>query len=108
MNLTPHTAPKMDRASRYRHKVASFRKNSMERVDITIEEYNGLDLLNLFVTRDSSGKHSLNRMRGTARYISLQVKQLPQLIEALKEAERLAIKQGLLGRPSELESYRNG
>jgi hypothetical protein len=35
-------------------------------------------------------------MRGTARYISLQVKQLPQLIEALKEAEQLAIRQGLL------------
>ncbi len=55
MNLTPHTAPKMDRAPRYRHKVASFRKNSMERLDIVIEEYNGLDLLNLSVTRDSSG-----------------------------------------------------
>src|SRR5690349_6832936 len=72
MNLSPHTAPKMARAPRYRHKVASFRKNSMERVDVTLEEYNGLDLLNLSITRDSSGRHSLNRMRGTALYISLQ------------------------------------
>jgi hypothetical protein len=79
MNLTPHTAPKMVRAPRYRHKVASFRKNSMERLDIVIEEYNGL-----------------------------QIKQLPQLIDALKEAEQLAIKRGLLGRPSEQGIYRNG
>ena len=107
MNLTPHTAPKMDRAPRYRHQVASFRKNSMERLDVVIEEYNGLDLLNLSVTRDSSGQHSLKRMRGTARYISLQIKQLPQLLEALKEAEQLAIKRGLLGRPSEQGIYRN-
>src|SRR3954451_10647095 len=78
MNRTPpHTAPKMACAPRYRHKVASFRKNSMERVDVTLEEYNGLDLLNISVTRDSSGRHSLTKMRGTARYISLQTKQLP-------------------------------
>jgi hypothetical protein len=63
MNLSPHTAPKMARAPRYRHKVASFGKNSMERVDVMLEEYNGIDLLNVSVS-DSSGQHSLKRRRG--------------------------------------------
>ena len=96
MNLTPHSAPKMIRAPRYKHKVASLRKNSMERLDITLEEYNGADLVNLAVARDSTGHHRLNGMRGTARYVSLNARLLPQLIAALQEAERKAVELGIL------------
>lgn len=96
INLAPHSAPKMARSARYKHKVATIRKNSMERLDITLEEYNGADLLNLTVVRDSTGKHSLNAMRGTARYVSLNARLIPQLIAVLQEAERKAIELGVL------------
>jgi hypothetical protein len=91
MNLAPHSAPKMARTARYRHKIASVRKNSMERIDVTLEEYNGCDLLNLAVVRDSTGHHRLNGMRGTARYVSVNTRLLPQLIAALQDAERKAV-----------------
>ena len=96
MNLTPHSAPKMQRAPRYKHKVATLRKNSMERLDITLEEYNGCDLVNLAVVRDSTGKHRLNGMRGTARYVSLSTRLLPQLIAALQDTQRRAVELGIL------------
>ena len=101
MNLTPHSAPKMPRAARYKYKVATLRKNSMERLDITLEEYNGCDLLNLAVIRDDSGRHSLNGMKGTARFVSVAVRLLPQLIAALQEAKRKAEAEGLLPEGSE-------
>jgi hypothetical protein len=96
MNLTPHSAPKMQRAPRYKHKVATIRKNSMERLDITLEEYNGNDLVNLAVVRDSTGHHSLNRMKRTARYVSVSTRLIPKLIEALQAAERKAMEIGAL------------
>lgn len=96
MNLTPHSAPKMQRAPRYKHKVATLRKNSMERLDITLEEYGGHDLLNIAVVRDSTGHHRLNGMRGTARYVSVNTRLLPQLIAALQDAERKAQELGIL------------
>jgi hypothetical protein len=96
MNLTPHSAPKMARGPRYRHKIATIRKNSMERLDVTLEEYNGADLLNLTVVRDSTGKHRLNGMRSTARYVSLNARLLPQLIAALQDAQRKAAELGII------------
>jgi hypothetical protein len=105
MNLTPHSAPKMPRAARYKHKIATLRKNSMERLDITLEEYNGCDLLNLAVVRDSTGNHSLNRMKGTARFVSVNVCLLPQLIVALQDAQHRAHELGLL--PSEIDTQKD-
>jgi hypothetical protein len=96
LNLAPHSAPKMARAARYKHKVATLRKNSMERLDITLEEYNGADLLNIAVVRDSTGHHRLNGMRGTARYVSLNARLLPQLIAVLQDAQRKAAELGVL------------
>jgi hypothetical protein len=86
----------MQRAPRYKHKVATLRKNSMERLDISLEEYNGCDLVNLAVVRDSTGKDRLNGMRGTARYVSVSTRLLPQLIAALQEAQQKAAELGLL------------
>jgi hypothetical protein len=86
----------MGRTARYKHRIASLRKNSLERLDITLEEYNGVDLLNLAVVRDSTGKHRLNAMRGTARYVSINARLIPQLILALQDAERKATELGIL------------
>ena len=47
MNFTPHSAPKMSRPPRYRHKIGSFHKNSLERVEVELTEYNGVDLCNI-------------------------------------------------------------
>ena len=84
----------MGRAPRYKHRIASLRKNSCERLDITLEEYNGADLLNLSVVATTVGRHALNRMKGTARFVSVGVRMLPDLIEALQAAERQALRDG--------------
>ena len=96
MNLIPHTAPQMGRAPRYRHRIANLRKNSMERLTVTLEEYNGADLLNIAVVRDSSGSHSLNRMKGTARFVSIGARLLPDIIRALQDAKAKAVELGIL------------
>ena len=106
MNLTPHSAPKMQRAPRYRHKIASLRKNSLERIEVELIEYNDIDLCHIAVKRDNTGYHSLNEMKNTARYVSLSVRLLPQLIAALQDAERKALAEGLL-QPSELSEATN-
>lgn len=94
--LQRHTAPQMGRQAKYKHQVASLRKNSCERLTVSLEEYNGTDLLNLSVKRDSTAKHRVGRMKQTARFVSIQIHQLPALIEALKEAEQKAIEIGVL------------
>jgi hypothetical protein len=96
LNLTSHSAPKMGRAARYKHRIASLRKNSLERLDVSLEEYNGVDLVNLAVVRDSTGNHRLNGMQGTARYVSIATRLLPQLITALQDAQRKAREIGTL------------
>src|SRR5687767_11951238 len=94
--LNPHSAPKMARAARYKHTIANIRKNSCERLQVTLEEYNNVDLVNLSVIRDNSGRHSLNGMRGTARFVSVNIRLLPQLIEALQDAQLKARELGVL------------
>ncbi len=101
MNLTPHSAPKMNRPPRYRHKIGSFHKNSLERVEVELTEYNGVDLCNIAVVRDDSGRHSLNGMKGTARYVSLGVRHLDRLISDLTKAREHAHAMGLLGKSTE-------
>lgn len=86
----------MGRAPRYKHEVAALRKNSCERVHISLEEYNGIDLTNLAVKRDSTGKHRVGSMKQTARYVSIQTQQLPDLIKALQDAEAKARELGVL------------
>jgi hypothetical protein len=107
LNLTPHSAPKMARAARYKHTIANIRKNSCERLQVTLEEYNGCDLVNLSVVRDSTGRHSLNGMRGTARFVSLNARLLPQLIAALQDAERKAQELGLLATDNQSKEFDN-
>ena len=94
--LRRHTAPAMGRAPKYKYEIAALRKNSCERLHITLEEYNGTDLTNLAVKRDSTGKHRIGGMKGTARFVSIQTRQLPDLIKALQDAEAKATAMGLL------------
>lgn len=94
--LRRHSAPAMGRAPKYKHEIAAMRKNSCERVHISLEEYNGVDLLNLAVKRDSTGRHNLKDMKQTARFVSIQTRQLPELIKALQNAEAKAKAMGLL------------
>lgn len=94
--LRRHSAPAMGRAPRYKYEIAALRKNSCERLLVSLEEYNGADLTNLCVKRDSTGKHRLNGMKGTARFVSIQTRQLPDLIKALQDAESKARELGLL------------
>lgn len=74
---------------------------------MSLEEYNGTDLCNLSVVRDSTGKHRTDRMKGTARFVSIQTAQLPTLIEALQEAARKAIEIGVLASPTNLADRQN-
>ena len=94
--LHRHSAPKMNREANYKHEIAKLRKNSCERLHVDLTEYNRMHLLNLSVQRDSTGKHRIGKMKQTARFVSIQVHQLPALIEALKEAENKAREIGVL------------
>lgn len=91
-----HTAPAMGRAPAYKHEIASLRKNSGERLVVTLEEYNRSDLCNLTVRRDGSGQHRKGKMKATARVVSIRVSQLPALIAALQDARAKAVDMGTL------------
>jgi hypothetical protein len=106
--LRRHSAPAMGRLPRYKHEIAALRKNSCERLHVSLEEYNGLDLVNLAVKRDSTGKHRIGGMKQTARYVSIQLRQLPDLIRALQDAQAKAITEGLLEASVESASKRKG
>jgi hypothetical protein len=94
----------MSRPPRYHITVASLRKNAMERLQVLLTEYNGNDLVHVAVVRDATGKHQVRGMKGTARYVSLNVRQLPALIAGLEEARRRAIAEGLLADDSTSEA----
>jgi hypothetical protein len=83
-----------------RHNIASFRSQTVERVDVVIGEYSGMDSSAClsFATAHPS--------RACGGQPSPQAR--PQLIEVLRETEQIALKQCPLGQPSELEIYRNG
>jgi len=98
--LHRHTAPKMNRETNYKFEIAKLRKNSCERLHVDLTEYRNMNLLNLSVQRDSTGKHRIGKMKQTARFVSIQVHQLPALIEALKEAETKAVEIGVLKKES--------
>jgi hypothetical protein len=102
--LTRHSAPQMDRKPRYHIEVANIRKNSMERLQVLLTEYNGNDLVHVAVVRDATGQHRVRGMKGTARYVSLNVRQLPALIAGLEDARRRAVAEGLLAGEGEAVS----
>jgi hypothetical protein len=87
MNLTPHIAPRWSAHRTIGTTAASFGKNSMERVDVTLEEYNGIDLqtcLSPATVRASTPSRGCAGPLGTSISSS---KQLLQLIASLKEGE---------------------
>ncbi len=69
--LRRHSVPAMKRHAKYKHVIADLRKNSAERLGIQLEEYNRANLLSIIVRRNSTGRHSLRGMNGTARSVSI-------------------------------------
>jgi hypothetical protein len=62
---------------------------------VQLTEHNGVDLVDVAVVRDTTGKHDVRGMKGTARYVSLNVRQLSALIAGLEDARRRATAEGL-------------
>ena len=70
--------------------IATFAKNSRDQVRVSITEYQGHDLVDLRVwtTPDNGGDPF-----ATKKGLSIRVTMLPELIEALKQAEATAQKE---------------
>ncbi len=70
--------------------IATFKKNARDEVRVSITEYMGHDLIDLRVwtTPDNGGDPV-----ATKKGLSIRVTMLPELIEALKQAEATARKE---------------
>ena len=74
--------------------IATLRKNSTEEIRVGLDEYKGHDLISLRVWADPyAGDERVPTKKG----LSVNVRLLPELIAALREAEALAREAGLLG-----------
>ena len=73
--------------------IAVVSKNQIEEVRVTLGEFQGHDLVSarVYATRDASGERV-----PTKKGLTLSIQKLPDLIEALQEAEREARAAGLL------------
>ena len=78
--------------------IATFAKNKAEEVRIDLTEYQGHDLVSARVWAPSDGT---GVKVPTRKGLTLNVRLLPDLIEALQEAEREARAAGLLKESSE-------
>ena len=72
--------------------VAVVRKNGLEEIRVSLDSYNGHDLLDVRTYADFSGA---GERRATKKGISLRVDALPELITALHKAEAQARGRGL-------------
>src|SRR3954471_16194323 len=83
-----------DRNSQPPAPTAVIRKNSAEEIRVGLSEYNGHDLINIRVWADprNGGRDRIPTKAG----IACNVRLLPELIEALREAEAQARAGGLL------------
>ncbi len=64
--------------------LASFRKNAREEVHISLDEFNGHDLINIRVFYDAGN----GDMRPGKQGLAIRLEQLPDLMEALAIVER--------------------
>ena len=74
--------------------IAIVEKNAIEEVHVDLSEFHGHDLIGIriWANYDSADKPK----RPTKKGVTLRVERLPELIAALKEAERQARGAGLL------------
>ena len=83
--------------------IAVLRKNSVENLHIDISEYHGRDLLALRVwTLDSPIAESVPTKKG----VTLSIRMLPEIIEALQQAELVAQGAGLLDEGASISNIR--
>jgi hypothetical protein len=74
--------------------IATVEKNTLEEVRVALDEFHGIDLIDIRVFADFTGTHA--EKRPTKKGISLKVAKLPELIEALEKARAEAERRGLL------------
>ena len=84
--LQPTRAPRMQRPADYEFIIGELRKNTAERLRVTIHEFNGHDMLSarVYVGRD------IGQAKPTPKGITVYVSTLPKLIRLLQEAEAKA------------------
>lgn len=75
--------------------IAAFPKNRRETFRVALDQWQGVDLVDLRVTVDLTGTSGVQSP--TKRGVSLNVALLPQLVAALQEAEARARELGLIG-----------
>ncbi len=73
--------------------IATFPKSSIEEVRVTLSRFKGFDLVSarIWTDADEGGER-----RPTRKGITLRVERLPELLDALRQAEEEARKAGLL------------
>ena len=74
--------------------LATIRKNALEEIRVELSEFNGHDLLNIRIWTDprNGGSERIPTKAGIACRVAL----LPEIIEALQQAEAQARARGLL------------
>ena len=72
--------------------IAEWRKNARESVRVTLDQFNGIDLIAQRVFYE----HAPGETRPSRKGLSLSVKHLPQLLESLRLAEAKARELGLI------------
>jgi hypothetical protein len=74
--------------------IASLEKNSRERVRVALDEYQGVKLIDIRITTELSQGTGIQAP--TKKGVALNVAKLPELIDALQQAERRARELGLI------------
>lgn len=78
--------------------IAEFTKNRRENCRVALDNYQGVDLIDLRVTVQLSESSGI--WTPTKKGLSLRVEQLPELIAALQAAHQRAVADGLIGGPA--------
>jgi hypothetical protein len=82
----------MSRPAQYEFVIGELRKNAAERVQVSLHEFNGHDMLSVrvYVGQD------VGQAKPTQKGITVNVVTLPKLISLLQEAEAKARAEGLI------------
>jgi hypothetical protein len=75
--------------------IGTISKNTLEEIRVSLDEFRGVALLDVRIFADFTGADHDNK-RPTKKGISLKIAKLPELLQALREAEAEAIRRGLL------------
>ena len=73
--------------------IATIPRNPLEEIRVRLSTYKGADLIDLRIFREPDDS---DERRPTKRGIALRIERLPELLHALREAERAARADGLL------------